>query len=122
VIVVLMLAACGDANNNADADKDGNNNNVENENNNQNEDGNEGNVDEDGEREKVTVKISIPLGDEFFEARFGPAADLLDHIQIEQVGHGGSVEALEEMFAENNAPDIIIGDYPPIEQLGIGYP
>lgn len=122
VIVVLMLAACGDANNNADADKDGNNNNVENENNNQNEDGNEGNVDEDGEREKVTVKISIPLGDEFFEARFGPAADLLDHIEIEQVGHGGSVEALEEMFAENNAPDIIIGDYPPIEQLGIGYP
>lgn len=118
--VVLIFAACGEEDNSGANLNDQNTDNdpVDQEENNQAGE----NEENEEEREQVTIKISIPLGEEYFEARFGPAAALLDHVEIEQVGHGGSVEALEEMFAEDNAPDIIIADYPPIEQLGIGYP
>ncbi|WP_062108278.1 ABC transporter substrate-binding protein [Bacillus niameyensis] len=76
----------------------------------------------DGEREKVTIKIAFPLSEEWFDARFGTTDEKLEHIDLEYVPYGGTSEALQEMFAEDIQPDIIVGDYPPIKELKLGYP
>lgn len=76
----------------------------------------------DSDKEKVTIQVAFPLNEEYFDGRFGEVDEKLDHIDLEHVPYDGSIESLEELFAEKQFPDIIIGDYPPIRELGIEHP
>lgn len=72
--------------------------------------------------ENVTIKVAMPLNEEYFNARFGETDKKLENIDLEFIPYGGTVESLEELFSKKKSPDIIIGDYPPIRHLDIGYP
>lgn len=77
---------------------------------------NSGNIDE------VTIKIALPLNEEFFHSRFDEVQKKLDDITLEYVPYGNTPQSLEELFASKVYPDIIIGDYPPIKYIDVGYP
>lgn len=71
----------------------------------------------------VTISLIAPLGEEYLEGRFGAARDMMpDHVTVEFITGGGSVGALEELFAAGVYPDIIISDYPPVKELDADYP
>ncbi len=69
--------------------------------------------------EPVTIKIAIPLGEDYFQGRFGPIEEKLEHIELEQVPYGGTSESLQELFANGENPDIIISDIAPMQELGV---
>jgi ABC-type glycerol-3-phosphate transport system substrate-binding protein len=71
---------------------------------------------------QVTIKIALPLDEDYFNGRFGEVDKKLENINLEYIPYGNSVESLEELFAEKQSPDIIIGDYQPIRHLDIDYP
>lgn len=145
VLVLLLLSflltftACsGNSNENKNKDKNNNkepsaevnsnanNNVVENENNNTNVNNNaEANVEaEEIELQEVTLKVAFPMGEEYFNLRYGVTNEKLNEIgiELEYVPYSSSVESLEELFANKINPDIIIGDYQPIEELGVEFP
>src|SRR5699024_2834972 len=77
------------------------------------------------ELQETTIKIAFPLlGEEYFERRFAATNEQLSEIGIdlEYVPYDSTLESLEEIFAAKLNPDIIIGDYSPIEELNVGYP
>lgn len=87
--------------------------------------GNENNADEkekENSGEQVTIKIAMPLNEEYFEGRFGEVDNRLEHIDLEFVPYGNSTEALEELFSKKIYPDIIVGDYEPLKEMEIGFP
>ncbi|GIN69839.1 hypothetical protein J14TS2_03140 [Bacillus sp. J14TS2] len=72
--------------------------------------------------EEVTIRVAIPLSEEYFDGRFDEVDKKLENIKLEYVPYGNSAESLQELFSKKQSPDIIIGDYPPIKELDIGYP
>src|SRR5690625_5269181 len=87
---LLLFTACS---NNADGNAVGNENNkLNNGDPVLNDKNNNTNV---NNKEPVTIQFAIPLGEEFFEGRFGPVNDKLEHINIEHVFYGNTLEALE---------------------------
>lgn len=74
------------------------------------------------DQETVTIQVAFPLNEEYFDGRFGEVDKKLDHIDLEYMPYGGTEEDLEEFFSKKQYPDIIVGDYPPIRALDIGYP
>lgn len=116
LLSIVMLSACSGGNgnvNNNDDPEPGNNSGEENNN----------GVDEEISLREVTLKVAFPdLGEHYFDLRFGATDEALDKIDLEYIPYGNSVDGLEELFAADEAPDIIIGDYAPIEELGIGNP
>lgn len=72
--------------------------------------------------EQVTIKVAIPLNEDYFNGRFGAADEMLEHIDLEYIPYGSSVQSLEELFASNQNPDIIIGDFPPVKELDLAEP
>lgn len=114
VSIFLILAACAGNQSTADPDENNTGNN--------NEPSNEEQVEEEGPKEKITIKVAFPLNEDYFNGRFGGADAILDHIDLEYVPYGNSSESLQELFANGVYPDIIVGDYPPIEDLELQYP
>lgn len=87
-----------------------------------NKDGNIKNENNEEPREQVTIKIAMPLNEEYFEGRFGEVDRALEHIDLEFVPYASSIESLEEIFSNKLNPDIIIGTYGPVKHAGVGYP
>lgn len=79
-------------------------------------------ADEGEDSEPVTITLVVPLGEEFIQGRFGAIEEKLDNINLEFITGGGSVEALEELYAAQVYPDIIVSDYAPVKELGVDYP
>ncbi|WP_062110028.1 ABC transporter substrate-binding protein [Bacillus niameyensis] len=71
------------------------------------------------EQELVTIQIGYPFGEESFNKRFGPIDEALEHIELEHVGFGNSVESLQELFASNTLPDIFFGSIEHFEEVEI---
>lgn len=119
ISIVLILTACTSS---VDENPDSNKSNGNNTSPNNNPDNNINEADEIELRD-VTLKVAFPdLGEHYFNLRFGETDEKLENIDLEYIPYGNSVEALEELFASDQDPDIIIGDYPPIRELGIDNP
>lgn len=75
---------------------------------------------EEFSNEPVTLKVATPWGENYFMTRFGEyVEETLDHITIEHIDWNGSVEQLEEHYANNVIPDVFLsstGQYP-LEEL-----
>ena len=70
-------------------------------------------------KEIVTIQIAYPFGEESFDNRFGPIDEALEHIEIEYVPYGATLESLENLFASNTLPDIFIGSIEPLQELDV---
>lgn len=58
--------------------------------------------------EPVTITVALPWGEENFNARFGLVDEMLDHVNLEWVLWDMTWNGLEELFASQIYPDILV--------------
>lgn len=111
ILITILVAACSDR----AEDVNGNENGEE-------DDG--GGTEQQGSKEgsdQVTIKIAYSFGEESFHGRFDHIDDKLPNINIEYVPYENTLESLQEIFANNVNPDIIIqyNDMTPVKELDV---
>src|SRR5690625_1122358 len=116
IVVLSLLFACSDkkgSGGNTDGESDPNNSN--NGANNEVVDGNNNGNDIDEEpalqfpNDDVVVKVATPWGVDHFMSRIGDfVGDKHPHITLEHVDWNGSSENLEQLFAEDIVPDVLL--------------
>lgn len=69
----------------------------------------------------VTIKIAYAFGEESFHGRFDHIDEKLENIEIEYVPYENTLESLQEIYANNVKPDIIIqyNDMTPVKELDV---
>lgn len=73
----------------------------------------------------ITMTIAYPWSEDQFNERFGPIDEKLEHISINFASYDGSSQGLQELFAAEVVPDIIVSsptDIVPLEELDAIYP
>lgn len=111
IFMATLLAACSDKSN-SEPNKDPLDNETEGQ---DSEEANEENKD------PVTIKIAYAFGEESFHGRFDHIDEKLENINIEYVPYANTLESLQEIYANNIQPDIIIqyNDMTPVKELDV---
>lgn len=119
MLLCLFIFACSNTNR-SDEENEGNNN------------GNEVNakpkiVDEQVATADapITITVAYPWGEDQFDDRFGPIDEKFEELEIEFASYDGSSESLQEMFAAEIVPDIIVSsptDIVPLEEADAIFP
>ncbi|GIN69965.1 hypothetical protein J14TS2_04400 [Bacillus sp. J14TS2] len=73
------------------------------------------------DKDPVTIKIAYAFGEESFHDRFDHIDKKLKNIEIEYVAYENTLESLQEIYANNVKPDIIIqyNDMAPVKELDV---
>lgn len=73
------------------------------------------------DKDPVTIKIAYAFGEESFHDRFDHIDKKLENIEIEYVAYENTLESLQEIYANNVKPDIIIqyNDMTPVKELDV---
>ncbi|KRG11976.1 hypothetical protein ACA29_12875 [Lederbergia galactosidilytica] len=74
---------------------------------------------------KSPLKIATPWGQDYFMTRVGDyVEEHLPHMTLEHIDWDGSVEGLEELYASNTVPDVLLAftGQQPLEELDSVFP
>ncbi len=77
------------------------------------------------ESDPITITIAYPWGEDQFNERFNPIDEKFLELDIEYAYFNGSSEGLQELFAADIIPDIIVSspsNVAPLEELDAIYP
>lgn len=73
----------------------------------------------------ITITVAYPWGEDQFDERFGPIDETFETLEIEFASYDGTSEGLQEMFAADVTPDIIVSsptDIVPLEEADAIFP
>ncbi|MEK3889999.1 ABC transporter substrate-binding protein [Bacillus sp. FSL K6-3431] len=73
----------------------------------------------------ITMTIAYPWDEGQFNERFGPIDEKLENLEIKYASYDGSSQGLQELFAADVVPDIIVSsptNIAPLEELDAIYP